>query len=78
MHDVLDFREDGNIGIRFDSRLDDPNFAIVNMTMYLIVFLELVDKVFNLGRKAEVDELAKANNAILARLWPDAHQEAKE
>ncbi|HEX3462519.1 MAG TPA: DUF5677 domain-containing protein [Candidatus Elarobacter sp.] len=75
MFDVLDLRPDGNIGIRFDSRLDDPNFAIQNMTLYVITFLELVDEVFALGRGAEIEALKSESEATLARLWPDAYRE---
>jgi hypothetical protein len=76
MFDVLDLRPDGNIGIRFDSRLNDPNFAVQNMTTYLITFLELVDKVFALGRGAEIAALKGDSEATLARLWPEAYAEA--
>jgi hypothetical protein len=78
MLDVLDFRSDGNIGIRFDSWLQDPNFAIQNMTIYLIAFLELVNGVFDLGRESEIEELKKASEAALSRLWPDAYAEATD
>jgi hypothetical protein len=77
MLDVLDFRSDGNIGIRFDSRLHDPNFAVQNMTIYLIAFLELVNGVFDLKRNSEIDTLKAASEVTLARLWPDAYREIR-
>jgi hypothetical protein len=69
MFDILDLRTDGNIGICFDSRLDDPNLAIQNMTTYLVTFLELVDKVFAFGRGSDIADLKADSNATLARLW---------
>jgi len=76
MFDVLDLRPDAKIGIRFDSRLNDPNFAVQNMTIYLLAFLELVDRVFALGRTREIEALKADSEKTLARLWPEAYAEA--
>jgi hypothetical protein len=75
MEDVLDYRPDGNIGIKFDSWLDDPNFAVQNMTIYLITFLDLLSDVFALGRDEAVKSLEDRNNTIVARLHPKEYAE---
>jgi hypothetical protein len=73
MEDVFDYRSDGNIGIKFDSRLADPDFAIQNMTLYLISFLNVVNQLFELGRDEEVDDLTACSDQIMARLRPEEH-----
>jgi hypothetical protein len=57
MHDVFDYRDDGNIGIWFDGRLPDPTFALHSMTVMLIGFLEIMNRVHHLGRDEEVRSL---------------------
>lgn len=50
MRDV--FREEG---INFDSREPDPNYTILVLCRYLVLFLRLLNHVFDLGKKTEID-----------------------
>jgi len=72
MQDVLDFR-DGFIGIKFDSRSDDPNFCIESATIHLIEFLNVINATLALNRDADVLGLQEGIDAILARRHPTEH-----
>jgi hypothetical protein len=74
MEDVFDFRDDGNIGVRFDSRLEDPNFALQLIALYVIGFLDVLNRALALERGEEVDALQRASNDIMARLRPEEYQ----
>jgi hypothetical protein len=77
MEDVFAYRADGNMDVKFDSRLPDPDFAIQNMTLYLIAFLDLANRLYGLGRELEIDELAAWSDRVMARLRPEEHQAVK-
>jgi hypothetical protein len=66
------FAGSGNIwsedGVSFDSREALPNFAIESSTVYLLAFLELVDKHLELGVSRAVDEFKRRWNEIFNRL----------
>ena len=70
MGDVLDFGTDGKLGIRFDSRLDDPNFEVQLMTIYILDYLRLLNDQFSLGRETEIEAMEQESSEILARLYP--------
>jgi hypothetical protein len=76
MQDVLDFSSDGVIGIKFDSRSDDPNFCIESATIHLIEFLNIINATLALTREADVLALQQRMDAILARRHPRSTQEA--
>jgi hypothetical protein len=78
MEDVLDFRPDGYVGVKFDSRLDDANASLHLATIYVINVLDLLNKCLGLTRDAEVDALWKSSNALLARMHPDEHADVNK
>ncbi len=75
MLDVLDFREEGVIGIKFDSRLDDPNFSIQLVTIYVITLLGVLNDILQIGRTNEVENLEQSSMRIIRRLWPEETEE---
>ena len=50
MSDVLDWRSDGIVGIRFDSRVEDPNLEVLDVTIYLVHLLDILDQVLGTGK----------------------------
>ncbi len=77
IHDVLDYRADGKLGIWFDGRLPDPTLSVQSMTVMLIGFLDLMNRVYHLGKDDEVRGLWQASGDILKRLSPDAVAEVE-
>jgi hypothetical protein len=58
----------GPNGLSFDSRQDDPNFTIVSVTKYLLVFIELAHRELRLGLDADIDEFRRRFMAVQERL----------
>jgi hypothetical protein len=70
---MRDIVEIGNgLHIKFDSRLKMPDMIVDIIAQYVIVFLELLDEVFELNRATSIQQLktrlASAHNALLSRL----------
>lgn len=78
MQDALDFRSDGALGIRFDSRLDDPALDVEASTMYLLRFLDILDQVLAKGCEEKIKTLDRKFMAILARLHPQEYAEGND
>lgn len=55
-------------GLKFDSRLDDPNITVLMVSRSLVTFMTVVENVFALNKGAEITAMHNDLAAIEARL----------
>lgn len=77
MADVFDWRDDGGVwAIRFDSRVEDPNLEVLDVTIYLVHLLDILDGVLERRKwESDIQPLDTRLNGVIARLYPDRADE---
>ncbi len=72
MADVFDLRDGGVWAIRFDSRVEDPNLEVLDVTIYLVHLLDILDGVLQTDKwESDIQPLDARLNAVIARLYPN-------